>query len=148
MIRRYLRALIGAIRMTASGKTPPPSPLAPLRAWMLETSTLTDAVAAACAGIGLDTAARRKTILMIEGRRVNLNTVLLAAKFHAQHEYRLLLQTPDERSLTALYATNVNDCFLLSRFISVLPDGDAQILLKRLITHLEAAPMFQNKMLT
>jgi|GEM_PF-1264180 len=143
MIRRYLRALMGAIRMTLSGKTVPPSPLTGLRAWMTHTPALVDAVLTACAQDGLDEAARRQTSQVIEGRRVNLNTILLAPKFHAQYEYALLLKAPDGRSLAALYGTNVNDCFLLERFIKILPTGHAPVALRSLVTHLEAVPVMQ-----
>lgn len=148
MIRRYLRAFIGAIRMTISGQTPPPSPLAGLRAWMTLTPALVDAALTACAQAGLDEAARRNTSLVVEGRRVNLNTIVLAPKFHAQHEYPLLLQNLDGRSLAALYGTNVNDCFLLDRFIPVLPLGEPQKAIEQLVIHLKNAPVVQNELLT
>jgi hypothetical protein len=90
--------------------------------------------------MGLDEAARKDTRLTIEGRRVNLNTVLLGVKFHAEQEYPRLLQTPDGRSQAAIVGTNINDCFLLERFITSLPSGEAQSAIKRLREHLENIP--------
>lgn len=136
MIRRYLRAFIGAIRLTLSGKKPPTT----LRSWMEQIPNHVNAAIMACNKAGLDEATRKNTVLTIEGRRVNLNTVLLAIKFHAEQEYPILLKTQDGRSEAAVIGTNVNDCFLLGRFIATLSASESLPALKQLWTYLENIP--------
>lgn len=140
MIHRYWKAFIGALRLTFTGDKAVVSPYLALQRWMDETVRLVDAAIAACTQISLDEAARKKTVLTIEGRRANLNTVLLAIQFHAQHEYPTLLKYPDGRTQAAILATNVNDCFLLGRFADAPALAAVQPALSRLLAHLQAIP--------
>lgn len=140
MIARVFRAFIGALRLTLSGKTVQPSPIDRLLEWTKNTPPKVDSVIMLCNQAGLDEAGRKNIQLVVEGRRVNLNTVLLAVKFHAQNEYPMLLKTPDSRSVAAVYGTTVNDTYLVGRFTEALPAGAAQTALKTLLAHLEAIP--------
>ncbi|MCU0476657.1 MAG: hypothetical protein MUC99_11215 [Anaerolineae bacterium] len=140
MIARYLRAFVGALRMTLRGQAPAPSPLAPLRAWMAQTPALVAAVQRACDAAGMDATARKAATLVVEGRRLKLETALLTAQFHAQNEYPSLLAQPNDRTLGALYATNVNDAFLIARCAELVPEGAPRAALQGLVAHLRAAP--------
>lgn len=137
---RVLRAFVTAMRMTVRGEKPPQSPYAPLLAWMQQTVTLTDSAFAAAAAAGLDQTARRKLTMTAEGRRTNMETVLAAVKFHAAEEYKHLLTTPTPTVIGAIYGTNLNDRFLLSKLFDILEAESARAAVGRLMSHLESIP--------
>lgn len=137
---RYLRAFVGALKMTLRGETPPPAPTAPLRQWVDETVRRTDNLIKACDAAGMDEAARKAVVQVVEGRRVNLNTVLLTIRFHAAQEYPTLLSSANDQALGALYGSNTNDHFLLMRFLSRLDTPETLAAAQALIDHLASVP--------
>ncbi|MCU0463813.1 MAG: hypothetical protein MUF38_04515 [Anaerolineae bacterium] len=137
---RYLRAFVGALKMTLRGEAPPPAPTSPLREWMGETLRRTDALLKACEASGMDEAARKAVVQVVEGRRVNLNTVLLTIRFHAAQEYPTLLSSVNNQALGALYGSNTNDHFLLMRFLSRLDKPEIVAAAQALIEHLASVP--------
>lgn len=135
-LTRVWRALIGALRLTLRGQTAAPSPLVPLRAWMTQTPPLVTVVLHAAEAAGFD----RQTRIVVEGRRVGVAAVLETIAFHARTEYPALLAQAATHTLAALYATNINDVFLLGRCLEHLPAGEARTAAARLLAHLQAAP--------
>lgn len=135
---RYLRAFVVALGMTLRGQRPPPP--TPLEAWMTQTEALVDAVCKAADQAGLVTAQRKVLKLRIEGRDVSLDAVLGGVKFHVTQEYRYLLRHPTEHSLTAIYASNLNDQFRVARFSALVTAPGVQAALEALTRHLEAIP--------
>src|SRR5690606_4937402 len=114
-IMRYLRAFVSALQLTIRGERPVLSPQAALAAWMNQSAALVDAALSAADSEGLDQAARRNRTLSAEGRRTNMEAILATVRFHALEEFPHLLSNFSQTSITAIYATNVNDRFLISK---------------------------------
>lgn len=140
MIGRYVQAFLQALKLTLRGQAAPPPKFAPLRAWMQQSLILVDALAAAADTAGLDVTARKAFVLRIEGRDVNMHTMLATLKYHLQEEYPYLLRHETEHSLTALYAANMNDRFWAARLAQQLSQPAAQAAAAALAAHLEAIP--------
>lgn len=139
-IVRVLRALLTAFRMTLRGETPPASPYAVLQVWMATAVTLTDAAYSAADTSGLSQPERKAHTLTAEGRRTNMETILASVKFHAEREYPHLLEQRTQITISAIYATNVNDRFLLSKLFDSLEAGSVREAVGRLASHLESIP--------
>lgn len=139
-IRRYFNAFRAALRMTLRGETPPVSPHARLRVWMQEAVMLVDAAYAAADAAGLDREARQKRTLTAEGRRTNMETILAAVRFHAADEYAQLLTSLSQNSITVIYATNLNDKFLISKLFDTVEDEILRAAIGQIASHLEAIP--------
>lgn len=139
---RYLRAFFLALKMTLRGQTLPAPPQSPIAVWTAQTPALIDAVYIAANAQGLDQDARRKIILHIDSRDINVETTLAAIKHHAITEYPYLLRHPNEHSFTAICATNHNDRYLALRLRQAdsLQAPPLQAALKQLESHLEAIP--------
>jgi len=54
-------------------------------------------------------------VLKIEGREMTTLTILKAVAYHNKEEYPYLLHNLTEHSLTAIYASNMNDQFHVMR---------------------------------
>lgn len=137
---RVLRAFITAVKLTLRGETPPVSTNAALITWMKQSARLIEAAIAAADLNGLDQDARRQRTLTAEGRRTNMDTILAAAKFHAAEEYPHLMANPTQNVLGAIYSTNLNDRFLVSKLFDSLESGDVREAVGRVVSHLEAIP--------
>lgn len=137
---RIFRAFIEAARLTLRGEKPPLSPRAALEAWFDKTVALTDAVFAAADAAGLDREARRRRVIAAEGRRTNMETILAAIRFHAAEEYPHLSKQTGETVLGAIYGTNFNDRFLVSRLLDTVEEGAVRAAITALSAHLEAVP--------
>ena len=143
-LSRYFRALVAAINLTMRGERPVPSPQSLLTEWMKHSAVLADAALAAADAAGLDQDSRRKRTLTAEGRRTNMETILTSVRFHALEEFPHLLSNFSQTSITAIYATNVNDRFLISKLFDTLEAGALREAVGRIASHLEAIPPIQS----
>jgi hypothetical protein len=142
-LQDYVRAFVGALRLTLRGQTPPPAlPRYPqLSQWAAQGLRLTAAAFAAAEAAGLDDSARRQRRLRLEGRDISMHTILAAARHNLSEEYPRLLGEKLAYNLTALYAFNMNDHFRLSRLAETLDDAPAvQQAIHDLAQHLAAVP--------
>ncbi|TVR18420.1 MAG: hypothetical protein EA396_15145 [Anaerolineaceae bacterium] len=91
---------------------------------------------------GLDTTARRKLTAKIDGREQSLETVLEAIRYHADTEYPYMMEHLAEHTITAIYATNMNDQYALARLLEAHRIQPAQThrALQALDAHLQAIP--------
>lgn len=112
---RYVRAFFIALGMTLRGQTPPPAPNAPLRAWLAAGLPLVMAVIRAADQEGLNEAIRKRLMLRIDGRDMSMHTLLAGVEHHLRQEYPYLLQHLTDHSVTAIYASNMNDQYRLMR---------------------------------
>ena len=139
-LMRYLRAFGSALRLTLRGERPVLSPQAQLSEWMKRSVELADAALAAADAEGLDQEARRKRTLAAEGRRTNMETILMSVRFHALEEFPHLLSNFSQTSIAAIYATNVNDRFLISKLFDTLEAGALREAVGKIASHLESIP--------
>jgi hypothetical protein len=142
-LKRYLQALVTAVRLTLRGERPVPSAQSLLSDWMKRSAELADAALAAADAEGLDQESRRKRTLTAEGRRTNMDTILNAVRFHASEEFPHLLSNFSQTSITAIYATNVNDRFLISKLFDTLEAGILREAVGKIASHLESIPPIQ-----
>lgn len=142
MILRYIRAFWKALGMTLRGETPPRPPYAPLRVWIDEAGKLATAAVAAAEQGGMDPAARRAFTVRIEGRDMSLHTILETVRHHTGEEYPYLLRHLTNHSITAIYASNMNDQFYVARLADDdrLAGHDLLAALARLRDHLHQIP--------
>jgi hypothetical protein len=143
-LTRYLRAFAAAIRLTARGEKPVPSPQSLLSAWMKRSGELAAAALSVADAAGMDQAARRTHTLTAEGRRTNMETILTSVRFHALEEFPHLLSNFSQTSMTAIYATNVNDRFLVAKLFDTLEQGELREAVGKIASHLESIPPIQN----
>jgi uncharacterized protein (DUF2141 family) len=108
--------------------------------WMKRSAELADAALAAADVEGLDQETRRKRTLTAEGRRTNMETILASVRFHASEEFPHLLSNFSQTSITAIYATNVNDRFLISKLFDTLEAGKLREAVGKIASHLESIP--------
>lgn len=137
---KYVRAFFIALRLTLRGQTPAPAPYTRLDAWITTCEQLVDDVYKAADRAGLDATQRKARKLRLEGRDITMEALLGGVRFHATQEYRYLLRHPTEHSLTAIYASNLNDQFRIARLREQLTEPDLQAALDGLTRHLEAIP--------
>jgi hypothetical protein len=145
MVRRYLHAFWGALRMTVRGEvyTPPPIQQSPLTAWISQYLLLVNDVLRAANQNDVDQATRKQIKLRLDGRPMSLETALMTLKFHAAEEYPSLVRQGTGRGVqNTLYATNMNDRYWISRMVEApeLQKPDVQKALATLDTHLNAIP--------
>ena len=144
LLVRYLRALVSAIKLTLRGEQLVPSHQSLLSQWMKRSAELVAAALEVAEAEGLDQAARRKRTFTAEGRRTNMDTILTSVRFHALEEFPHLLSNFSQTSLTAIYATNVNDRFLISKLFDTLEAGVLREAVGKIASHLESIPPIQN----
>ncbi len=111
---RYLRAFWVALMLTIRGQTPTRR-YQRLWDWIDSAVPLTQAIDEACEKSGLDKAQRQQTRLTLDGRETSMQTVLNTFKHHFTEEYPYLLNNLTEHSITAIYASNMNDQYFISR---------------------------------
>lgn len=143
MIRRYLRAFIGALRLTLRGQTVPPltKRYPNLSAWWRGISERTNAVIAAADANGLPKSAREALVLRVEGRDMSMETILAAARYHAEQELPALMRREDDFSYLTLQAIVMNDRFLAQKLAqsAALP-APVKAAAADLAAHFEALP--------
>lgn len=111
-----MRALITTTRLALRGEKHPaetklerhPQTLA----WINEAGTMLAAVEASARNEGFDPSG---LTLHIEGRDVQMSTILNGIRFHLSEEYPSLLASPSRYALLAIKATNLNDRYQLLR---------------------------------
>lgn len=145
MMGRYVRAFITALRLTLRGEQTPAQqasaryPL--LLGWCAETVRRVDAFQAACDRDGFDAQSRAAAVRHLDGRDMNLQTVLNTLRFHVAREYPHLLAHEGKYALLAVQATHLNDRFYLTGFLDAdALSGAAVQGLNDLIDHLNAMP--------
>jgi hypothetical protein len=80
--------------------------------------------------------------MKIDGREQSLHTIIEAIRYHAAQEYPYLLQHLTEHSLTAIYASNINDQYAVARFLETESAKNKELrhALMQLSDHLQAIP--------
>lgn len=141
--QRVLRAFILALKMTLRGEKPSMAALPPIVVWSRQLVERVDAVSRAADACGFGKAARQKLTLKIDGRMRNVEFVLATVRFHAAQEYPSLFQNGlTSRYLNAVYATNMNDQYWISRLLELdaLQNPQMRAALEQLRLHLENVP--------
>lgn len=111
---RYARAFVLAVKLTLRGESAPPPPYAPLRRWTEQVQAQVAAVYRAADQHGLDRAARQQIVIKADGREMTMQVILDGVAYHASQEYPYLLRDLTEHSVTAIYASNMNDQFYVA----------------------------------
>jgi hypothetical protein len=141
--RTVLRAFWRALTMTLRGQTyTPPAPTYPeLRLWIQQAQALTKDVFQVADANNLDETARKQRLLTLEGRPINMQTILAAVQHNLSREYPSLLESGLEHSLLTLMAFNMNDRYRLMQLKDSLADAPiVQNAVVALETHLGAMP--------
>ncbi len=142
---RYLRAFFKALWLTLKGETiQPPEQHPKLRAWMRTSAAAGQAALQAATAAGYDTDKRKAVKLRADGRETDMDTVLRAVLYHTQQEYPHLLEQADEHALTAIYATNLNDQYLVTQLQEALNDPVLSNGMAALVEQLAAIPSSQD----
>lgn len=145
-VTRYLRAFVGALRMTLRGEKPATQVVEErypdLLAWCRQTVALVKGVQDSAAGADYDMATLTQHI---EGRDTTLARMLEAVRYHAAQEYPHLLRHEAQFGVLAMSSTNLNDRYLVMRFaeVSNLP-APVQVALERLGEHLGNLPQAES----
>ena len=133
---RYIRAFFIALRMTLRGEVPQP---APLDVWMAQATTRLETLRKVMADHALDPA---DITLRIDRRDITMRTILDTLQFHLEEEYPQTLKVFPADGPNAIYASNMDDHYRLTRLESApeLADTPAQKAVAALCAHLEAVP--------
>lgn len=113
----YIRAFFQALTMTLRGETiqsPAQQQFPQLFEWKQATEKQLQAVFNTAMENGYDVDERKRITFRVDGRDVSMETVLNTVEFHLSEEYPFLLENLTDHSLTALYATNMNDQYAVS----------------------------------
>ncbi|MFN8372776.1 MAG: hypothetical protein U0694_07850 [Anaerolineae bacterium] len=142
---RYIRAFFTAFRMTLRGEkleAPPTSPHAPLLEWVKQADRLVNAAYRAAESSGITLEQRKNIVLRIDSRRMSAETILATVRHHTSTEYLSLLRNYSTHSITAIYASNLNDRYYVSRLLEaeILQNPVVKQAIERLNAHLEAIP--------
>jgi hypothetical protein len=144
MINKLLentRLFFKAIRMTLRGERVT-RPYGKLIDWIEEAASLSDALLTIADDTGITQAEREKILLKIDGRNQSAQTILAGVHYHANQEFQYMLSNPTEHTITAIYATNMNDRYAVQRLIEAdaLHDPRVRSALGKLSDHLQAIP--------
>lgn len=128
-IQKVIRAFFTALVMTLRGQSPPPRPTPAskypaLYAWIRQGAEMAERSLVVTNKSGVDQTARLAIRLTIEGRETSMEAILGGIRFHLVQEYYYLLQNETSHSLTAIYASNLNDQFRLARLSEALKPED------------------------
>ena len=131
---RYIRAFFTALRMTIRGEKVI-LPYKRLHDW------LTEAEKHSAAALEAVEAADQITV-KVDGREQDVQTILKAVHYHVAEEYPYLLDNLTEHSITAIYASNMNDQYALARLTedATLSQAATQQVIERLNQHLHNIP--------
>jgi hypothetical protein len=69
-----------------------------------------------------------------------MDTILTSVKFHTAEEYPHLLLNVSQITVSAIYATNLNDRFLVSKLYDILEQGPLREAVGQLVSQIEAIP--------
>lgn len=140
---RYIRAFFVALWLTLAGKQPEKKPYAPLLDWIDRTQALVSEVFRTAEQQQMSKAEREALKLVIEGRQRSMQNILATVAYHAAQEYPHMLQHEgSQHSLTAIYATNMNDQHSVMRLSEAesLTNENIKAALTALREHLSAIP--------
>ncbi|MBC8097801.1 MAG: hypothetical protein H7Y11_00015 [Armatimonadetes bacterium] len=140
MVIRYLRAFIITVQRMLHGAIPTPKyPI--LAGWMQQATLLNDALLRTADQHQYPTQARLQLLFKVDGRAISMETVLQALRYHLTEEYPNLLRDETAHSLTAIYASNLNDQYRLTRLAeSLAAQPVLQAAAQALAAHLAAIP--------
>jgi hypothetical protein len=113
-MQRYIRAFWVALKMTLRGETVQ-LPYQRLRDWIAEGEPLIKAIESAAEQDGFIREQREQHQLKLDGRNTSVSTVLDAVRHHLLEEYPFLLNNLTDHSITAIYASNMNDQYFVAR---------------------------------
>jgi len=113
---RYIRAVIKALRLTIQGEQ---LPYQPLLEWLDQGQKLSQAAISAAENAGFDKTSRAQITIKADGREQSMEVILKAVQYHLGQEYPYLLQNLTEHSITAIYASNMNDQHLMRQLREV-----------------------------
>lgn len=141
---RYVRAFFVALQMTIRGEkitSPAQRQFPRLFEWLHSAQAQLDAATAQAQQHGMDAAQRQALTVRVDGRDVSMETILTTVRFHLSDEYPYMLENLTEHSITALYASNLNDRY----WVSSLAQADdlnpaVQSAVQRLSEQLDAIP--------
>jgi hypothetical protein len=139
MIRRYLRAFVGALRMTLRGETITPQ-YPELIGWIEETTRRVDAVYEAAEASGLCKAEREALILHLDKRDISMETILATVRHHSTQEYRRLVRDSTQHTFVAIHASNLNDRYRVAALGEKVESLEVKVTINALSQHLEAIP--------
>ncbi len=129
-MQHIIRAFFQAIKMTLHARRH-----AMLCKWIVEGEQLTSALLTLIDQHNMDcnTITRK-----IEGREMSLETVLGGVHYHLREEYPYLLRHLTRHSITAIYASNMNDQYFVSSFINSIENATIRQALQNLDQHLQS----------
>jgi hypothetical protein len=137
---RYVQAFFTALHMILRGERPPQSPYTPLITWIRQAEVLLTAVYATADRHGISKAALEELRLRIDSRSMSAETILGTVRYHITQEYLHLLRAPTQHAVAAIYASNLNDHYYVSRLQEVFQASAVQQAVVRLSAHLDAIP--------
>lgn len=111
---RYIRAFWIALLMTLRGEKPQIR-FARLHEWIHQSKQLLDEVVTLADQNNFGKRERKQLMLKLDGRDMTMQTVLDAVQHHLGEEYPYLLNNITEHSVTAIYASNMNDQYYVMR---------------------------------
>ena len=139
MIARYLRAFVGALRMTLRGETFTP-PYPELSAWAEKATQLVEAVYEAADTNDLPKSKRETLILHLEKRDISMETILATVRHHSRQEYIRLMRDSTHHSQVAIYASNMNDRYRVAELGEKVGSVPVKVAISALSQHLDAIP--------
>jgi hypothetical protein len=139
---RYIRTFFTALRMTLRGESVPESPHAPLVAWIQQANQLLSDVYATADKNGVSKSERQKILVRIDSRNMSAETILATIHHHISTEYLYLLRNLSAHSITAIYASNLNDRHFIARLkeANEFKNPAIEASISRLGAHLDAIP--------
>ena len=142
MLLRHIRLFFTALRMTLKGETPPISPYAPLVEWIRQADKLLSAVYAAADKNGIHQEQRKSITLRIDSRSMSVETILATVRHHTSTEYLYMIHDHATHSITAIYASNLNDRHFVERLQAAPEIKNAAVkqVIEKLSAHLGAIP--------
>jgi hypothetical protein len=142
---RYIRTFFTALRMTMRGESVPISPYAPLVAWIQQADKLVKDVYPVLNQNGVGESERQKITVRIDSRNMSVKTILATIQHHTSTEYLYMLQNLSAHSVTAIYASNLNDRYFVARLkeVSELKHPSIEAALSHLGNHLDAIPSIE-----
>lgn len=139
MIRRILRALFLALKLTMRGKRIAPEHPA-VAMWAREAAGRVDAVYRAAEANGLGATERKAILLHLDKRDISMETILASVKHHVTVEYVKLLLDSTPHTFVAIYASNLNDRYRVAQLCEEVKQPAIQAPLKGLSEHLDRMP--------
>ena len=143
-MKRFFRIFFQALRMTLRGEKPltrAERDYPRLFEWLATLQEKLHALENGLTTHQLGEAQRKIIKVKLEGRTVDMETILSSIRFHVGQEYPYMLKHVTEHSLTGIYAYNMNDTFQVFKLIqaNALP-AEPQALLQDLLNHLQSIP--------